>query len=257
MPRLDSFMLANKWTNDINPSGWFISEKLDGHRSIWDGSKLISSHGNKLAAPKWFLENLPQGQYLDGELWMGRKLFDQTSSIVRTQNRDKGWQHVMFMVIDAPAISLPFEKRLSEIKKIIKSSPRCRLIDHVKCEGFDHLYQALKNVEAAGGEGLMLRRPGSLYRSGRSNSLLKVKTFVDAEATVIGFTQGKGKYSDTFGALVCKMDSGVEFEVGSGFTDYERYHPPQIGTRITFKYQELTKSNTPRSPVYLRKRADL
>lgn len=44
----------------------------------------------------------------------------------------------------------------------------------------------LAKVEAAGGEGLMLRKPGSAYEGCRSHALLKVKTFRDDEALVLG-----------------------------------------------------------------------
>lgn len=37
----------------------------------------------------------------------------------------------------------------------------------------------------------MLREPGSLYVDKRSNTLLKVKTFLDAEAVVVGYEEGK------------------------------------------------------------------
>ena len=57
-------------------------------------------------------------------------------------------------------------------------------------------------VEALGGEGLMLRQPKSLYAVGRSNTLLKVKTFHDAEATVIGHAPGTGKHKGRLGALI-------------------------------------------------------
>ena len=38
---------------------------------------------------------------------------------------------------------------------------------------------------------LMLREPRSLYVAKRSSTLLKVKTFFDAEAVVIGYEPGK------------------------------------------------------------------
>jgi DNA ligase-1 len=43
----------------------------------------------------------------------------------------------------------------------------------------------LAEVESLGGEGLMLRTPGSKYEWSRSSTLLKVKTFHDEEAIVV------------------------------------------------------------------------
>ena len=57
-----------------------------------------------------------------------------------------------------------------------------RAHDHIRCEGIDHLRQQLSRLESLGGEGLMLRQAGSRYEAGRSSTLLKVKSFHDAEA---------------------------------------------------------------------------
>ncbi len=55
-----------------------------------------------------------QDQTLDGELFLGRKKFNETSSIVRTQNfQDARWRTLKFMVFDIPSLGQkPFEERL-------------------------------------------------------------------------------------------------------------------------------------------------
>ena len=83
----------------------------------------------------------------------------------------------------------------------------------------------------------MLREPNSLYENKRSKNLQKVKTFYDDEAEIIGYTQGSGKYTGHVGALRVKNGKGIEFEVGSGLTDEMRKNPPDIGLKITYKYQ--------------------
>ena len=55
------------------------------------------------------------------------------------------------------------------------------VLEHMKCRGVDHLKEEQKKVEGKGGEGLMIREPKSLYENRRSNTLLKIKTFHDAE----------------------------------------------------------------------------
>jgi len=65
----------------------------------------------------------------------------------------------------------------------------------------------------------MLREPGSMYENRRSDCLLKVKTFSDAEATVIGYEEGKGRNAGLMGALVVRGDNGIEFKIGTGFND--------------------------------------
>jgi DNA ligase-1 len=55
------------------------------------------------------------------------------------------------------------------------------------------MFSELEAVNKVKGEGLMLRDPESFYENRRSKSLLKVKTFYDDEATILGYTKGTGR----------------------------------------------------------------
>jgi DNA ligase-1 len=98
----------------------------------------------------------------------------------------------------------------------------------------------------------MLRQPGSLYETGRSSTLLKVKTFHDADARVIDHIPGRGRHKGRLGALLVQLADGTTFSVGTGFTDAQRASPPPIGATITFRYQELTDGGVPRFPSFVR-----
>lgn len=86
------------------------------------------------------------------------------------------------------------------------------------------------------GEGVMLKDPKSQYEGIRSVSLLKVKRFLDAEATVIKHLRGDGRCYMMCGAIQVREKDGTEFKIGSGFTDKDRLNPPKIGSVVTFKY---------------------
>ena len=103
----------------------------------------------------------------------------------------------------------------------------------------------------------MLRRPGSRYEVGRSTTLLKVKSFRDAEARVRGHQPGAGRHKGRLGALLVELPDGTRFAVGTGFSDAERRAPPAIGTVITFRYQELSDGGVPRFPSYVGVRDDV
>jgi DNA ligase-1 len=103
----------------------------------------------------------------------------------------------------------------------------------------------------------MLRRPNSKYEIGRSMSLLKVKTFHDSEARVIGHAPGTGKHKGRLGALICELPDGISFNCGTGFSDAERENPPAVGAVITFRYQELSNDGVPRFPSYVGERIDV
>lgn len=251
-------LLAHKWEVDHDPTGWMMSEKLDGIRAYWDGETFTSRLGNQFFAPDWFIADLP-GDTLDGELWVGRKLFQRTTSIVRSGAAGQEWKKVSFVIFDAPNARGGFEERIAHAKKVIEraATPHAHVLEHVACMGVPHLREELERVEQLGGEGLMLRRPGSKYDVGRSTSLLKVKTFHDAEATVIDHAEGSGKHKGRLGALVCRLASNATFNVGTGFTDRERETPPAIGSVITFRYQELSDDGVPRFPSYVGERIDV
>jgi DNA ligase-1 len=102
----------------------------------------------------------------------------------------------------------------------------------------------------------MMRQPGSRYEIGRSATLLKVKTFHDAEARVLKHEPGAGRHKGRLGALLVELADGTRFSVGTGFSDAEREHPPAVGSVITFRYQELSEAGVPRFPSFVAVRTD-
>ncbi len=156
-------------------------------------------------------------------------------------------------MFDAPAHDGPFEERIGLVKLIMSMNEPAfvQAHQHELCHGTSHLNEMLARIEARGGEGLMLRRPGSIYEAGRSSTLLKVKTFHDAEAVVLGHEPGSGRHRGRLGALLVALANGTRFAVGSGLSDRERMNPPAIGSTITFKYQELSDAGVPRFPTYV------
>jgi len=251
-------LLAHRYNSDIDPSGYHMSEKLDGVRAIWTGSQLVSRYGNVFNAPKWFVENFPATTKLDGELWLGRGkgLFERTSSIARS-GEDKGWRDLAFMTFDIPdptagAVESRWQ-RLQEVVANTKSS-YLKYVPQTVCLNYTHLMATLEAVIALKGEGIILRKPRSTYVGTRSNTLLKVTKFLSDEAKVVGHTPlvSAGRIMpNMMGALQCVNEKGIEFKVGTGFTDEQRKKPPPIGSQITYKYLGLTKNGKPRHPVYV------
>ncbi len=249
-------LLAERWDGVTDPSGWWLSEKLDGVRAYFDGKQFWSRLGNRFHAPTWFVAGLPE-MPLDGELWLGRKKFQRTVSIVRRQDKSDLWKEVRYVVFDAPTLEKGFEARLGLVREALRTSgpPFAQAHEHQQCQGLDHLRAELARLEALGGEGLMLRRPGSRYESGRSATLLKVKSFHDAEARVLQHQEGSGRHKGRLGALLVELPNGTTFSVGTGFSDAEREAPPAVGSLITFRYQELSEAGVPRFPSFVGVRA--
>lgn len=261
MPKVErhvpALLLAETWDVEQNVSGWYLSEKLDGVRAWWDGQHFWSRQGNIFHAPEWFTAGLPQVP-LDGELWLARKQFQRTVSIVRRQDGSDLWREIKYVLFDAPGHDGPFERRLEYCQQQFRREPTpfATVLPQIECRGVDHVQAQLDSILQQGGEGLMLRQPGSRYESGRSATLLKVKRFHDDEARVIDLLPGTGRHQGRLGAVLVELHSGVQFAVGSGFTDAQRERPPAIGSVITFRYQELSDRGCPRFPTFVRVRTD-
>jgi DNA ligase-1 len=248
-------LLAESWDGAQDPKGWWMSEKLDGIRAYWNGKEMLSRKGNIIHTPAWFIKGLPDHP-LDGELFLDRKSFQKTSGIVRRQDKSDAWKQIRYLIFDAPAHGGKFEERLKLLEKIAKLE-WASVHPHELCNGVDHLKKELARIESLGGEGLMLRQPGSKYVAGRSSTLLKVKSFKDDEAEVIGHQEGTGKHKGRLGALLVRLSDGTEFAIGTGLSDAHRNDPPEIGAIVTFRYQELSDGGVPRFPSYVGIRDDV
>jgi len=237
------------------PIGWYISEKYDGIRAIWDGEKFIS-RGQKVFTyvPDYFKELMPPGIALDGEIWISRNNFKEVSRIStlkigssRSQKEiDNIWKgtsdknSVKYMVYDLPNSTQPFETRMKLLEQIVQDRKQVwnDILENVdecpikftkqsKIENMTQLVDTYKELTSKGAEGVMLRAPNSPYETKRSKYLLKYKIKEDAEAIVRGYTMGTGKYKGLLGSLDCELildqePSGVMFNIGTGFTDKDR-----------------------------------
>jgi len=136
-----------------------------------------------------------------------------------------------------------------------------------------------------GGEGLILKSPNCMWLPERCHTMLKYKKTLDAEGTVIGYTWGRetdkgSKLLGLMGALIVRQDNGKTLEL-SGFTDEERnmefdantedygsLHPGEVcedfvynpkfprGSRVTYRYRELTDDGVAKEGRYFRRKID-
>ncbi len=247
-------VLAMEATADIDPQGYLVSEKYDGVRAWWDGRSLRFRSGLPIHAPAWFLARLP-AQPLDGELWLGRGRFEATSGAVRRlQPRDDEWRALSYMVFELPGATGTFAQRAAQIQALVQARPSAglRAARQETLASRSALQQRLRDVVAAGGEGLVLHRADAPYVTGRSSLVQKLKPLLDAEATVLSHVPGRGKHEGRLGALRVRLADGTEFHLGTGLSDAQRNSPPAIGTEVTFTYRSLTPAGVPRFASFLR-----
>jgi DNA ligase-1 len=257
-PAAPAMLLAAVYADSVDVTQYWVSEKFDGVRAQWDGKTLRFRGGGSVPAPAWFTASFP-AMPLDGELWIARDQFDALSGTVRKlEPVDAEWRQVRYLVFELPGAADDFSARIRQMQAIVTEAgvPWLQVVGQTRVADRAELMRRLDSVVKAGGEGLMLHRADAPYQTGRSDALLKLKPWQDAEAVVVGYVPGKGKYQGMTGALEMAMPDGQRFRIGSGLSDALRRQPPPMGTRITYRYQHLTKNGVPRFPRYLRVRED-
>jgi DNA ligase-1 len=261
-------MLAKRWHRKKDVTGWWASEKYDGVRALLqvDTGKMVTRGGHLLHPPGWWMEralrsiSTDQG-LLDGELWMGRGTYAQTMRVV--MHNKEGWERVVYCVFDVPSLGdRPFEERVAWLTKHVAGDP-VRVAPQWRVESNDHLTRRLAEVVGAGGEGLMLRLPGSLYEERRSASMLKAKDHREGWGRVVAYKLGKASAGAV--AVGSVQVEVVEPACGKRLLylglhaprakarpgEVNRENPPKIGSVARFKYQSLTPAGLPRFATHI------
>nr|WP_320049551.1 DNA ligase [uncultured Desulfuromonas sp.] len=253
-----SLMRPDSYESGASLSGWWMSEKLDGVRGYWDGTQLWSKNGHQFHPPGEFTANLPAFA-VEGELWAGRNSFENTVSIVMQENPHPEWFTLRLAIFDVPDSHGPFHQRIRKAIAWFEQHPSqyAYVIPQIPIQSLSHMEHELDRIVHLGGEGLIVRDPQAEYTAGRSASILKVKSYQDAEAVVVKHLCGEGKNQGRLGALLVERPDGVQFKIGSGFSDDERDRPPAVGSVITYKFYGTYQSGLPKFPVYLRQRLDV
>ena len=259
----------------IDVTGYFASEKFDGYRAVWTGDKFISRGGNTFEVPDWMKDLMPT-EPLDGELFRGRCNYESCGVFRRKNATEEDWMNVKYMVFDLPAMDAPFEERMKALEALVEERCDCSVDVQVpegirtvgcplvfatqtKMDDEAHVVRTFNDIVANGGEGIMLRKPGSQYTNRRTTDLLKLKAEDDTECKIIGYKDGTGNNTGLLGSYRCALldDESKTFFVGSGLTNQQRRNPLNVGTIITITYNDKTKNGIPRHPRFLRVRNEL
>ena len=297
-----SFMLAKEYSENMKlpkelqgetpPLGWYLSEKYDGYRGryIHKDKQFLSRAQKPFNAPEWFKAAMIPTHDLDGELWVGRDNFQDMGVVRKKVPIPEEWLNVKYVVYDLPEYKGEFKKRIEVLKKLVrlnnlrwetlresfpepfnKLPPPLIMADQIVIEDMKQFKGLYEKIIADGGEGVMIKHPNSIYEDKRSNYLLKYKPNFDAEAIIIDYKAGKGKYSGLLGGFICKQlinndsfhsidnDENHAFSI-SGMDDeirnnYKNSHP--IGTIISYEHSGKTESGKPRFGRYIRIREDI
>ena len=245
--------LGKQFRPDVHPvDQYWVSEKLDGVRAWWDPSTGMfwSRQGKSFTAPDWFIRDLLDlDGPLDGELWAGRQRFQDVLSYARkVVPVDSEWDQLTYMVFDAPKAGGNFTDRLLSLRWMFdnRGFEYARLVSHHRGTTYGELQRELDRAVADGAEGLMLHRADSFHTPGRTDNVLKVKPVHYGEATIVGYSPGRGKHEGRLGAYLMELPDGERFKLGLGFSDADREDPFPPGTRLCFRYDETTRRGVPK-----------
>ena len=215
-----------------------------------------------LAELKPFFQKYPN-VILDGELYNHdfKDDFESIISMVRKtkptdEDRLISAKNVQFHCYDIIDEELKFEHRIEFVHQALMLLDSIHIVETLRvCDDEDSKY-IHKNYLKQGYEGSILRT-NDVYKCGRSWSLRKFKDFHDAEATIIGYLDGKGKRTGTLGKFIMQDDEGIEFGCppGKGYTykdlaDMLDNIGGYIGQRATFTFFERTKAGSYRHPLF-------
>lgn len=250
---------------------WVSQPKLDGIRAKYVKEALFSrtdkafknlNKSSPLLAELKILAKLikPLNPFFDGELYSTDLNFDDIMSAVMNVatplSELNKVQYVIFDIMDNSATYEEIYKCLSKSFNLHKFK-YLKLISSVLVNNENDVRALHSKYVEDGYEGSILRNPLSKYDFGhRSYNLLKLKDFKDSEFKVVGYTNGKGQYSDMV-IWICETKDGLTFNVNPIGTHEQKRNmllnaDKFVGKFITVKYQELTKNGIPRFPTTLR-----
>lgn len=252
-------LLAKFFDSKKDYSGWYLSEKLDGYRAIWDGKVFRSRHGNIFYIPKEILKTLPKNIILDGELYISKNKFENCS-ILKKKNisfNEFNKSQIKFYVFEIISCNKKFKDKINLIKEVCSKNIFLEAIKQKKVKNNKEIKEIFNKLVKNGSEGIMLRNPESYYENKRSNILVKLKAQEDSEGIIIGYNISNSlKYNGLLKSFICELKNNkkIIFQV-SGLTDeirknYKKTHP--INTIITFQHNGFTSYGIPRHPSYKR-----
>jgi len=243
-----------------NPSGWWMSEKLDGFKLRWIDGTLRTRSGQEVKAPEWFTALLPSLD-IEGEAYFGKNTFHKTASL-RSVSGERTWSNMSFNVFDVIDYRLTWLERQALLAEKVMENAHVKIVRWQEIEDVQHLEREFNRVIADDGEGVVIADPWGLYEDGHVTQILKYKKDKDAEAVVIGYR------SDKNGMRLVSLEvrpfneprTGITFHIGTGLKIKDRYNYEAkfpLGTVVTYTYELLGKNGKPRTPVYKGIRTDV
>lgn len=240
-----------------------LAHKVDGEVALFarsGNSNDTTPHINRQ------LNSLMQdGDIWHGELYSPDLTLEEIMEVTQATQNPKDSSGLNLYLYDFPKISglteyVPYQNRLRTFKKLHSEDTlpaNILLTPTISVDSVRQIEEYHRDVTEQGFEGVIIRNPVAPYKAGRSNNLLKMKTWRDAEFLVIAVNEGKGKLQDHAGSFTCVTSDMKHFNVKMegelvALRDYLNHPELAIGRYLTVKYYGLTKYGIPRHPIGVR-----
>jgi DNA ligase-1 len=263
-------MLASKWEDSKDKITYpiFSQPKLDGIRCIVTKDGMFSRNGKPIISAPHIRESLSEvfevypELILDGELYADKFAndFNKIVSLVKkTKPTDadlkESKKNIQYWIYDLPNNSLNFGERCYTLDELFDTElesfeKHCVLVETDTCNNEDEVMELYGEYVDKGFEGQMLRLDKK-YENKRSKALLKHKSFIDEEFTILDIVEGDGNRTGTAGYFVFENENGDRFKSNVKGTWQEtaemlKNKKKLIGKEATIKYFNRTPAGIPR-----------
>ena len=264
-------MLASKWEDSKDKITYpiFSQPKLDGIRCIVTKDGMFSRNGKPIISAPHIFESLKPlfeaygNIVLDGELYADKFAndFNKIVSLVKkTKPTDadlkESKKNIQYWIYDLPDNDIQFGYRCDRLNHLFETfdffSKHCVEVETNICNDEDEVMGLYEEYVEHGFEGQILRTNGK-YENKRSKFLLKHKSFIDEEYTIIGVCEGEGNKTNMVGYMTFETADGKPFKsnVKATFEESEemfRNRKQLIGKQATIKFFQFTPDGIPRFP---------
>nr|QBK93277.1 MAG: ATP-dependent DNA ligase [Pithovirus LCPAC403] len=255
-------MLAKTY-GDVEIKNWPVAmqPKLDGVRCLMygKGGKIMCiSRGAK----EWnhlshifddvtvLIDNLPEGSFVDGELYIPGMIQSKISGIVRAvKNISPYLKDVKYCIFDIGGTDLPFEEREKILTKAYFKCETLRFISSYRASDDDGIIKLHEKFVRAGFEGSIIRDITAVYKNTRCAALLKMKDWFEEKATIIDIYESKGRET---GLAMFKVvnDKGIDYKSrpATTFSKRKEYFDNKdnyIGEIVDSKYYQISANGKP------------
>jgi DNA ligase-1 len=264
-------MLASKWEDSKDKITYpiFSQPKLDGIRCIVTKDGMFSRNGKPIISAPHIIESLSEvfesypELILDGELYADKFAndFNKIVSLVKkTKPTDadlkESKKNIQYWIYDLPDNGIQFGDRCDRLHDLFENynafNKHCVEVETTLCMSEEDVMDLYEEYVEQGFEGQMLRL-NKAYENKRSKSLMKHKSFIDEEYTILDIVEGEGNRTGTAGYMVFETENGDRFKSNVKGTWEEtaemlKNKKKLIGKEATIKYFNLTPAGIPRFP---------